>query len=116
MRLSKKGKQELQKTCNLFPEVRWDRYCAYPKSSTVFGWISREDGKFDVLLLYFTKDKLRSYMTTSSRYSVDFGERLAKYLDTGLSHQSCKRVEYLRLPINSIKLRRRTGQSSKSAK
>ena len=96
-----KLKKDIQKVLNKFPEVKWDRYIDSKKDLTFYGWITREDDKFDYLELGFKMNgKLEWYSTSSSKYSKDFGKRL------NFEHFDCKRVEDLfsKGEVETIKL------------
>lgn len=72
---------------NLFPEVAWDRWAGEPKGRmSVFGWIARQDGKFDFMRLVLWRGQPMEFTTSSARYSAEFSQRLS------FSHADCKRV------------------------
>lgn len=91
----------LAERMNRFPEVAWDRWGGwyeYPgdadgiHSAGVFGWIDREDGRFDFMSLHvFWTDAdgvyAESYTTSSAALSAEFAERL------GVDHVECRRIE-----------------------
>lgn len=84
----------------LFPEVQWDRF----GEDYAFGWISRDDGKFDFMCItYFPLEggKVKIMFTCSSaKYSAEFARRLKSE-----KHEDCKRIEsYFEIP-NCIKLK-----------
>lgn len=75
-----------------FPEVRWDRMLRWDGGAEAYGWIARDDGRSDFLLLHFAfGDAPTVAMTTSSaRYSEEFFRRLYGTLD---GHVTCERIE-----------------------
>ena len=86
---------------NLLPEVAWDRWGGwyeYPGDqgimvASVFGWIARDDGRSDFMVLSgFWAEGAGlyhlSFNTSSARYSREFSERLG--MD---DHRDCRRVE-----------------------
>lgn len=81
----------LIRAMNRLPEVTWDRCCPSEEHSycSVFGWIAREDGRFDFIVL-FTYEGTIWFNTSSARYSREFGERL---FGTAEGHRDCQRVE-----------------------
>ncbi len=81
--------KKIKKTLNVFPEVKWDRYTEIEGESNFFGWIEREDGKSDFLVLSFIDSRLWWYMTSSAKFSKEISKRLK------LGHSECKRVEQL---------------------
>jgi hypothetical protein len=96
---------DLSEILNRFPEVEWDRwggwyeYPAGEDEATVytaspFGWIERDDGRFDFLVItvYWTPPLgiyHTSQQTSSARYSEEFAERLGN----ADSHIKCRRIE-----------------------
>lgn len=84
---------------NRLPFVRWDRYVESDGDFAVFGWIDREDGRSDfVLVLWETADPLPGapcYWTSSAARSKEIGELLYGGIE-GFdpdSHVDCARVE-----------------------
>lgn len=69
------------------PIVQWDRFAGNIIDMVVFGWITRDDGKFDFLAVDLFKGKLQSFRTSSAKYSAHFSKML------GWSHSDCNRVE-----------------------
>ena len=67
----------------LFPEIQWDRF----GEDYAFGWIKRDDGKFDfACLTYYQKDEKTitvSIISSSAKYSRAFADRLG----TGGRHE-----------------------------
>lgn len=96
---------EIKKILNQFPEVRWDRYTEqkYPDGTGLefYGWIERDDGKFDFLEIYFFNNKPEWIATSSKKYSLGFHLRLGFPEN---EHLGCKRVEWIFPDINCIKL------------
>lgn len=84
----------------LFPEVQWDRF----GRDYAFGWITRDDGKFDFALLVYeaySDEAIKvSIISSSAKYSQEFGKRLG-----AKDHQDCKRIEDYFDIKNSIKLK-----------
>lgn len=91
---------------NRFPEVIWDRMThadagetdeyAWPEQVWVFGWIARDDGRTDFLVLQFFRDADADWSspftsTSSARYSAEFADRVGR----GDEHGDCQRVEHL---------------------
>lgn len=72
----------------LYPEVNWDRF----GRDYAFGWIKREDGKFDfAILAYYQREDGSvdvSITSSSAKYSQEFGKRLG-----AKDHQDCIRIE-----------------------
>lgn len=85
---------------NRAPFVRWDRFTVSPDDEVnVYGWIDREDGRSDFVLVEFdvTEPAAVSYgWTTSSAERSDeladllYGEGL---IEDGYRHLVCRRVE-----------------------
>jgi hypothetical protein len=72
-----------------FPEVTWDRWAGDKETvMVIFGWIPRDDGRSDFVVLRLEYGSLVSLVTSSARYSKEFAGR------TGLGHGDCKRVEH----------------------
>lgn len=102
---SKTDKIIITDIMNKFPEVKWDRYTYSRDRITgldnfwTFGWIAREDGKFDFAILEFSLERrFESISTSSAEYSEEFAKRL------GQGHNKCRRVEDLSLEVKSAKL------------
>lgn len=93
-------KHRIEAILNLFPEVRWDRWSGTFERMTIFGWIARDDGKFDFVFLYLVNGQVDMIDTSSAKYSEEFGKRLGAGYD---DHQPCKRVENF-FNVNAIKL------------
>jgi hypothetical protein len=72
--------------------VKWDRYTMGPEGvSTVFGWIDRQDGRSDFVLLRPTREGC-GVTTSSAEHSEAIGAALNGGEPTG-RHQPCLRVE-----------------------
>lgn len=86
----KNNKEQIALILNKFPEVVWDRATGdIDGDFSCFGWIARDDYKFDYLDLYFIKGEVCSYSTSSAKYSKEFANRL------GFAHEDCKRMEHI---------------------
>jgi hypothetical protein len=82
-------KSEIERFLLLFPEVKWDRWAGdINKSMTVFGWISRDDGRSDFVCLIIYKGDVEKLVTSSAKYSSEFAKRLGY-----MYHGKCERVE-----------------------
>jgi len=96
----------VEATLNLLPEVRWDRWSGDSDRCCVFGWVNRDDGKFDFVLITFdltnedSNDCAEKICTSSAKYSEDFGKRLGFE-----NHHLCKRVEKDFPNVQSIHLK-----------
>lgn len=78
----------IQKNLKRFePIVQWDRWAGNIIDMVVFGWITRDDGRFDFIVLDLFKGELQSFRTSSAKYSAHFSKML------GWSHADCNRVE-----------------------
>lgn len=90
-----------EKDLKLFPEVNWDRF----GRDYAFGWIPREDGKFDFMCITYhliDQENVKVMFTCSSaRYSAEFAKRLGS-----TDHEDCKRIEHYFDIKNCIKLER----------
>lgn len=82
----------VEQTLNRFPEVTWDRWSGGNPNMAVFGWIPREDGKADFVLLHFNNEGPTFISTSSAKYSAEFCARLADF-GFGDDHHPCERVE-----------------------
>ena len=89
---------------NAFPEARWDRFMEYDGHYWFYGWIDREDGKADLLVIMLHHEQYESYFTTSQRYSLAIANRLEERFGLTINHIACQRIEDLDLPVNAIKL------------
>lgn len=78
--------------------VRWDRFVPFDVGLRVFGWIPRQDGRSDfvVLDLIWVGQKAILIATSSAKYSA----QIAAYLE--LPHSDCRRVETLELDIPNV--------------
>lgn len=84
--------ESVAEVLNLFPEVAWDRTAASGRDRVAFGWIEREDGRADFLLLTFTRDGRVGMTTSSAEHSLEFHRRL---YSTDKGHGACQRVEHV---------------------
>lgn len=79
-------KEKIEETLKKINFANWDRFFTYPNGLSVFGWIDRDDGKKDFVLLEFMGE-LMSFATSSKKYT----EKIAEILN--LQHSDCQRVE-----------------------
>ena len=102
-----KRDEALAEKMNLLTEVVWDRWGGWYEhdveegenaifSAQPFGWIRREDGRFDffVLTVFWTAaDGIYhvASVTSSARYSEEFSKRLH---GDEVEHLECRRVEH----------------------
>lgn len=77
-------------TLNGLPEVEWDRCTRGGGELTVFGWIGRDDGRSDFVVMVFDEDGLSWFTTSSALLSSEFSRRL---LGEDAPHMPCERVE-----------------------
>lgn len=90
--------QRITETLNKFPEVKWDRFGGDLHALGIYGWIDREDGKRDFILIAFMDGVATSMGTSSAKFSAVFADRL------DLTHGPCNRVEDHFKNVNAIKL------------
>jgi hypothetical protein len=57
---------------------------------TAFGWIDREDGRSDFVVVYIDHHGAAGFATSSAKYSREFSERL---FGTSEGHRDCERIE-----------------------
>ena len=74
---------------NLLDMVDWDRCTVSLERGTVFGWIERDDGRNDFVVLFWDATGF-GYTTSSAKHSREIGERLG-FPEGG--HRDCERVE-----------------------
>lgn len=77
---------------NRLPEVRWDRCAGTEASLGVYGWIPRDDGRFDFVVVEFQLHDGRDvcwFTTSSARLSATFAELLH---GAAGPHYACRRV------------------------
>lgn len=74
---------------NALPFVRWDR-CVGDDEQVVYGWIAREDGRADFVLMEFGPGDDVGFTTSSALYSRDI---MAALYGTAEGHRDCERVE-----------------------
>lgn len=90
--------EQIAEVLNRLEEVRWDRYVVDKCELTVFGWIDREDGRSDfvVVELWEPADRkmvaARLVATSSASRSESIDQRLS---GDGDGHIPCQRVEHL---------------------
>jgi len=81
-------------TMNALPFVRWDRAIPGGGFMDVYGWIDRDDGRFDFVLLTFfdehPPDAPPWWSTSSARYSAEIATILGGSTDT---HNDCQRID-----------------------
>lgn len=82
-------KSAIEEILNKLPEVTWDRWAGELNLMGVFGWLSRDDGRFDFVHLCIAEGKVFGFSTSSAKYSDEFAGRLG----IGDQHCPCKRVE-----------------------
>jgi hypothetical protein len=79
-------KEQIEAILALFPEVKWDRWSGLGAVIEIFGWIPRDDGKSDFLMLLISDGEVATYCTSSAKYSAAFANRL------NFVHMDCRRV------------------------
>lgn len=84
--------QMVQRTLDQFPEVRWDRWVPWHSGASVYGWISREDGRSDFLAIEFSMHTPTNFLTSSVLHHETFASRLGVALD---ERSVCRRVTEL---------------------
>jgi hypothetical protein len=78
-------------TLNKLPEVTWDRFAGDGvENVSVYGWLPRDDGRSDFVLVMIDKDGPWLISTSSAKHSADFSARLGMDSD---GHSGCRRVE-----------------------
>lgn len=80
---------------NRFPEVFWDRCAGDREAMSAYGWIPRDDGRFDFLVVQFQEkpggDEDWCWLVTSSaKWSQDFAVRIGFRPE---QHNDCERIE-----------------------
>lgn len=75
---------------NKLPEVRWDRCVRRMENMTAFGWIDREDGRADFVVVYIDHGGPWAYATSSAEFSRSISERLFGITE---GHRDCERIE-----------------------
>lgn len=109
--------QQIAVVLNKFPEVKWDRLTRSNSDyrsgaetvwiATCFGWIAREDGRSDFLVIelsrYGTDELWPTFTTSSAELSEEFNRRL---WGDEVGHNECERVEDVFGPMvtNRVKL------------
>jgi len=77
---------------NRFPEVMWDRLTEDAADVKAYGWVARDDGRFDFVLLDFWNADAGTpgFSTSSAELSATFASRL------GVADENeCQRVEHV---------------------
>lgn len=97
------SKTAVERTLNLLPEVTWDRWYGELDEMAIFGWIARDDGKSDFVLLRFSSGECWMFETSSARYSAEFAIRLG-FCKSAHEHKHCKRVEGFFTGVKSVHL------------
>lgn len=92
----------IKKTLDSLPFVRWDRYVDYDveflgKGAQFYGWIDRDDGKHDFIILAFIPQEgydndLFHYFVTSSK---TYDPQIAKILYGTDPTEPCQRIEWV---------------------
>ncbi len=77
-------------TLNLLPEVTWDRFSGDDGNIGVFGWIYRQDGRADYVMVMIDNGGPWLFSTSSAKYSATFAARLGM---DGDGHTHCRRIE-----------------------
>lgn len=85
--------------CNRLPRVRWDRTAGDDESRVVYGWVDRDDGRADFVVLTFDLadpvdgvDYLVGFTTSSAEHSDEFHRALFGR-QAADEHYPCERVE-----------------------
>lgn len=74
---------------NALPFVRWDRCTRAGGWVWAYGWIDREDGRADFVMLEFAPDAAPWHLTSSAAYSREI-DRILRGTDEG--HVDCERI------------------------
>lgn len=82
-------RKKIETWLNAFPEVEWDRLSGKYDRFCIFGWIKRDDGKLDFLMLIFDDCAPSIFSTPSAKYSAEFSKRLGM----GGEHHDCLPVK-----------------------
>lgn len=86
---------EIAAVLNSLPMVQWDRFIEAPVESdhwmiVVYGWIARDDGQRDYVVLEFCSwTELPSFSTSSAKWSAQINEIL---YGPEAEHFDCQRV------------------------
>lgn len=101
---------------NALPFVRWDR-CVGDDEQVVYGWIAREDGHADFVLIEFGPGEDVGFTTSSALYSREIMERIYSTSDGHMdcepgggrirrgrhaSHRACAAVSGHRAPVAAM--------------
>lgn len=93
--------------CNALPFVRWDRLVRAPLTEVpqvcdadggvrveMYGWIDRDDGRSDFVILYVRlPERAIGYTSSSAERTQEIRDRLFGHLDEPTEHYACERVE-----------------------
>jgi len=82
--------QKAAEVLNLLPEVRWDRCVRRMEWLAAYGWIDREDGRSDFVVVYVDHNGPVGYATSSAALSKTFSDRL---FGSRVDHRDCERIE-----------------------
>jgi hypothetical protein len=91
----------IEQTLNKLPEVTWDRWAGDMDACMIYGWIPRDDGRSDFVVLRFKGGECFNFVTSSHRFSAEFARRLLFQIT---DHNPCKRVEDFWPKVNCIRL------------
>jgi hypothetical protein len=72
---------------NKLPFVRWDRCVMRPGGGVAYGWIDRDDGRCDFVVIYL--GERFGFCTSSAKHSREISLLL---LGTDEGHRDCERV------------------------
>lgn len=88
---------------NRLPFVCWDRYVEIPDGDLdVYGWIDREDGRADFVILTFAEadPDFVGFTTSSSEHSEEIGRLI--HGEDDAEHYPCQRVEHAGVEIENV--------------
>lgn len=75
---------------NSLPYVRWDRCIRHDDGTVAYGWISRDDGRDDFVVLKFdASGELEEFTSSSARYSRQL---YATLIGDDEGHTECERI------------------------
>ena len=85
---------ELAQAMNKLPFVTWDRFTEDPDGDLdVYGWIARDDGRSDFVMLVFPRPFDPEYVGFSTS-SAEYSKEIGRLLHGGESvHFDCQRVD-----------------------
>lgn len=86
---------------NRIAQVRWDRCVMRSASGVSYGWIDRDDGRSDFVLLDFSWGETSGLAGETvpwlsvgySTSSAEFSEAIGTALGLGGDHKDCERIE-----------------------